>query len=628
MYLSLKNFFFVCIILMVACSEDQNQKTHSIPVRDFFRNPDKTNFLLSPDGQFVSYLQSYKNRLNLFVENISTKQVTQITAESDRNIEAYFWANNEQLLFLKDKNGDEYFHLYSVSKNGSNLRDLTPFEKVKLQIIDEMEDKDDEIIIGLNKRNPEIFDAYRLFINTGKLELIAENPGNFSRWMTDHEGKLRLAIATDGVNQSMMYRDSEDQPFRKIVTTDFRENIVPCCFTPDNKFIYAGSNLGRDKMAIVVFDPAIGKEVKTVYANQDVDVSQIYYSNITKKPIMCGFNTWKYQLEFLDDSVKKIFTNIENQLKGYEVVLSDMDKKEARYLIRTYSDKSLGAYYLYDKTSAQLSKLSDISPWLKESELADMKPITFQTRDSITINGYLVLPPGVDAQNLPVIVNPHGGPWWRNRWGFSAETQFFASRGYAVFQINYRGSRGYGREFWTSGFKQMGRKMQDDISDGVEWLIREKIANPKRIAIYGYNFGGFHALSGITFTPSLYRCAISYSGVSNLFNYIKDIPPYQKPFLEMNYEMVGNPEKDAEYFRSVSPVFHTGNIKAPVMIVQGASDPRLSVTETNQFVKDLKKKGVNVTFILKENEGHEFKNEENKIELYTEMEKFLSKNLK
>jgi dipeptidyl aminopeptidase/acylaminoacyl peptidase len=256
-----------------------------------------------------------------------------------------------------------------------------------------------------------------------------------------------------------------------------------------------------------------------------------------------------------------------------------------------------------------------------------MKPITYQSRDGLTINGYLTLPRGLKVKNLPVVVNPHGGPWYRNSWGYNSEVQFLANRGFAVLQMNFRGSTGYGRKFWEASFKQFGKAMQDDITDGVKWLIKQGIADPKRVAIYGGSYGGYATLAGITFTPDLYACAVDYVGISNLFTFMKTIPPYWKPTVDMFYEMIGNPEKDKELLESASPVFHADKIKAPLFVAQGANDPRVNINESNQIVEALKKRGVPVEYMVKENEGHGFRNEENRFDFYEAMEKFLTKYL-
>jgi dipeptidyl aminopeptidase/acylaminoacyl peptidase len=398
-------------------------------------------------------------------------------------------------------------------------------------------------------------------------------------------------------------------------------------FTYDNKFLYVISNLGRDKSAIAIYDVENSKEVNEIYSHPEVDVTNLISSD--KRKIITGvsFTTAKRSYHFFDDERKKLQDELEAKLPGYEVVVANMNKNEDKVLVRTYSDKSRGAYYYYDLKTKEFFKLADVSPWLNENDLADQKPIQFKTRDGLTINGYLTLPKGVDPKNLPVVVNPHGGPWARDSWGFNPEVQFLANRGYAVLQLNFRGSTGYGKEFWEISFKQWGKTMQDDITDGVNWLIKEGIADSKRIGIYGGSYGGYATLAGLTFTPDLYACGVDYVGVSNLFTFMNSIPPYWKPYLEMLYEMVGHPETDKELLESASPVFHVDKIKVPLFIAQGANDPRVVKSESDQVVEALKKKGIDVPYMVKDNEGHGFRNEENRFDFYNAMEVFLGKHL-
>jgi dipeptidyl aminopeptidase/acylaminoacyl peptidase len=303
------------------------------------------------------------------------------------------------------------------------------------------------------------------------------------------------------------------------------------------------------------------------------------------------------------------------------------DRAENLFIIRTYNDRTRGSYHLFDKKTGALTKLTDLSPWLPEEQMARVRPISFTSRDGLKIHGYLTLPLNADTTNLPVVLNVHGGPWARDSWGFDPECQFLASRGYAVLQVNYRGSTGYGRKFWESSFKQWGRKMQDDLTEGVQWLIKQKIANPRRIAIYGGSYGGYATLAGLAFTPDLYACGIDYVGVSNLFTFMNTIPPYWKPYLEMMYEMVGHPEKDKELMRAASPVYHVNRIKVPLFVAQGRNDPRVNIAESDQIVEALKKRSVDVPYMVKDNEGHGFGNEENRFDFYRAMEAFLTKHL-
>jgi dipeptidyl aminopeptidase/acylaminoacyl peptidase len=311
-------------------------------------------------------------------------------------------------------------------------------------------------------------------------------------------------------------------------------------------------------------------------------------------------------------------------------VITSHNENEDKFIIRTYTDRSLGSYYLYDQNSDEITKIADVSPWINPEHMAEMRPIEFTSRDGLQIEGYLTLPKGYTmetARNLPAVVNPHGGPWARDHWGFNPEIQFLANRGFAVLQMNFRGSTGYGKKFWEASFNEWGLKMQDDITDGVNWLIDQGIADPERIAIYGGSYGGYAALAGMTFTPDLYAAGVDYVGVSNLFTFLKTIPPYWKPMLDMMYEMVGNPEADSARFVETSPVFHADKIKSPLFIAQGANDPRVNINESNQMVEALKKRGIDVQYMVKDNEGHGFHNQENQFDFYGAMEKFLAKHL-
>lgn len=611
-----------------------NQKAMAqkqIPLEDFFKNPEKSGYQISPDGKYFSYTAPYESRMNIFVQEIGKEKATRLTSETDRDIMGYYWANPNRILYLKDNGGDENFALYGVDKNGKNQRCLTCFEGVRTTIIDDLEEIPNEVIIGLNKRDPQVFDPYRLNIETGEMTMLAENPGNIQGWMMDHDGKLRVAFAiVDGINTQILYRATETEEFKPVLTTNFKESVSPHFFTFDNKNVYASSNLGRDKSAIVLFDIANGKELEVLYENPNYDVEGLFYSKKRKVLTAASFTSFKRERHFFDNETKALFERLNKDLGNYEIGISSTNKAEDMYMIRTYSDKSLGAYYLYDKKKDALTKIHDVSPWLDEKEMASVYPVSYTARDGVVIPGYLTLPKGLTmetAKNLPVVVNPHGGPWARDEWGFNPEIQFLANRGFAVLQMNFRGSTGYGREFWEKSFKEWGLDMQNDITDGVYWLINKGIANKNRIAIYGASYGGYATLQGVVVTPTLYAAAVDYVGVSNLFTFMQTIPPYWKPMLDMMYEMVGNPETDSIQFRATSPALNADKIMTPLFVAQGANDPRVNINESNQIVDALKKRGVDVEYMVKENEGHGFYNEENRFDFYRAMEKFLSKYL-
>jgi dipeptidyl aminopeptidase/acylaminoacyl peptidase len=459
------------------------------------------------------------------------------------------------------------------------------------------------------------------------MKLIAENPGNISGWMTDHDGNLRVAITSDGVNTSLLYRDSESESFKTILTTDFKVRVDPLFFTFDNKNLYVASNRNRDKSAIYTFDITETQEKELIFENDQVDVSGLMYSKKRKVLTGVSYTVAKREIFFFDDWRKDIQNKLERKFPGYEVGITSFSKDEKNAVVVTYSDKSRGTYYSYDVEKNELNELAKISPWLNEDHMAEMKPITYTSRDGLTIPGYLTLPVGSGGKNLPFVVHPHGGPWARDSWGYNSEVQFLANRGYAIFQMNFRGSTGYGRKFWESSFKQWGKTMQDDITDGVNWLIDQGIADPDRIAIYGASYGGYATLAGLAFTPDLYTCGVDYVGVSSLFTFMESMPPYWELYRSMMYEMVGHPENDKEMLASASPLLHVENIKVPLFIAQGANDPRVKKTESDQIVEALKARGIEVPYMVKDNEGHGFYNEENQFDFYREMEKFLEKYL-
>jgi dipeptidyl aminopeptidase/acylaminoacyl peptidase len=621
---SLGLLFFMSIL---SSSPAKDSVSPTIPLRDFFRNPQTTGYELSPSGALIGFLKPVDSRLNIFVQPKSGGDAKQITQVKDRDIRGFFWKGDKYLLYLKDNGGDENFHLYVTGSDGTGGRDLTPFDGVRAEMIDDLEDHPTDLIVGLNKRNKEVFDAYRLNVESGDLKLIAENPGNIASWTTDHDGNIRVATTTDGVNTSLLYRKTENDPWKTVITTNFKETFTPQFFTFDNKDLYGVSNVGRDKTAVVEFDPETGKEAKVLFEQPEVDVSGLNYSRKRKVITSATYTTWKEERKFFDPESEALYKSLSEKLPGYDVYVTSSNKEEDMFIVRTITDRSLGAFYLYDAKSGDLTKLAERNPWLKEDQLSEMKPIEYTSRDGLTIHGYLTLPKGKDAKDLPIVVNPHGGPWARDEWGFNPEVQFLANRGFGVLQMNFRGSTGYGRKFWEASFRQWGQSMQDDITDGVKWLIDQGIADPKRVAIYGGSYGGYAVLEGLTKTPDLYAAGVDYVGVSNLFTFMKTVPPYWKPFLDMMYEMVGNPEKDKTLFEANSPALNADRIKAPLFVAQGAKDPRVNINESNQIVDALKKHGVDVEYMVKEDEGHGFHNEENRFSFYEAMEKFLAKYL-
>ena len=606
------------------------------PLTDFFRNPDQGFFRLSDDGRWLAFMEpvSFDNapaRMNIFVQELEGSTLVGearcLTRETERDIAEYYWKGSDILLYAKDFEGDENFHVVAVDLNGGAISDLTPYPDTRAGIADDLYDDPNHILIAHNHRDPQSFDVYRVNVRSGEETLVAENPGNIVAWHTDHHGRLRAATASDGLQTTLLYRETEAEEFRPLITTDFRSTVSPELFTFDNRCLYALSNRGRDCLALVIIDPDTPEDEQLVFEADGVDLDGVGHSRLRHVLTAAVYQTDKVKYHFFDQQAAERHLRVSEALPGYEIALQSGTRDERKYIVAAYNDRTPGSRYLYDEDTGGLTKLADINPALPEQDMAEVRPIQYTARDGLVIHGYLTLPKGREPRNLPCVVNPHGGPWARDGWGFNPEAQFLANRGYCVLQMNFRGSTGYGRKFWEAGFGQWGLAMQDDITDAVQWLIEQEIADRNRIAIYGGSYGGYAVLSGITRTPELYAAAVDFVGVSNLLTFLNTIPPYWKPMLEKMHSMVGHPEKDRERLEATSPALNAEHIRTPLFIAQGANDPRVNKDESDQMVAALRSRGVEVEYMVKENEGHGFHNDENKFEFYERMEAFLSQHL-
>jgi len=619
--------FWALIVSIWGCKFSQDEAT--IPVDDFFRTFDKAYYHISPDGKSLSYLKLQDKKLDLFVENLATGNSVQLTHLTEKTISFHFWtSNNELIYYTEDESKDRRSDIFVINKDGSKQVQLSANEKTRLKVIEDQLIDDKYIIVASNKRDSTVFDVYRLNVRNGQMDIAAKNPGNVTEWMTDRKGTLKLAIASDGVNETLLYRENENQSFKPILSNNFQTTFQPVAFAEnDQNLLYAISSVNRDKNALVALDLKTGKEKQVLFADDSLNVVDARYSRAQKKMLFVTYESWKKKKYYLDDVSKNTYGTIDELLPGSEWRIVDKNKAENVFVIRTFTDKNPGSYYLYFADQNRLRKLTDINSAIKEDRMSDMKPISFKSRDGLTINGYLTLPRNKKAANLPVVVLPHGGPGGRNSWGYNAEVQFLANRGYAVLQVNYRGSTGYGKAFYVAGFKQWSDKIQQDVNDGANWLITQKIANPKKIAIYGNGFGGYIALNCLYKNPDLYSCGGSNSGVINLFSYLKTIPPFLKSNLQMYYEIIGNPVTDTDYMRFASPVFHADRFKSPLFIAQNPKDPRVNVAEGVQFIKELKKRNVPVTYIEKEEGPNPVLRQQGRTALYKALEEFLKTNL-
>jgi len=642
-----KSLFVAIIICVYSCGSKQSVQ---IPINDFIKTPLKSNYHISPDGKYISYLTGgTKHRQNLVIRSLADGSERTVSNFTNYSVRDYFWTYGNQLIVTQ---GDrDNFELSVVDGTTLQTRSLLKGNKLIFRVLNRKTTNPDIITCMLNMRDSSAIDVYRINTKTGEMKMYVKNPGNITEWISDIDGKIRLAKASDGVNESILYRPNDDARFTPIIVNNFKNRVEPIAFTGDKTYFYALSNVNRDKTALVEINAADINEEKVIYATSRADIEDVGYLKSKHRMEQVNWEEAKPQHHFLDANIKAIYDNIAGQLHGNEVRIVDRDSSESHMIVNAYNDRNPGAYYLYTTATRKLVKLADLNSNIDPNALCEMKPISFTASDGTQINGYLTLPNDAKPENLPVVVIPHTDPWRRNSWGYNAEVQFLANRGYAVFQVNYRGSTGYGKAFFSAGFKQVGGKMQDDITDGVKWLIDQKIANPKKIAIYGSGFGGFSALYGASFHPGLYNCVAVQNGLINLFTYVRDIPPFYKAMLSMRYEMVGNPETDADQFRAISPVFNTDKIKAPLLFVQTPRDPHANMSELYQFITELKKRGVPVTFINKnadhnrdrehgkgtgrgqnQSQGQgpgrgDMNRERGRMQMFTELEKFLAANL-
>ena len=615
--------------------------TYKYKVSDYFAKPKASGFKLSPNGQFLSYREKDdKNKRHIYVKNIKTGESKRAIEEKEELVRDYGWINNERLYFSMDKGGDENYHIYAVNLDGSNLKDMTPFDGVTASITKILKDQKDYIIISMNKNNKQVFEPYKLNVITGDLVQLYENKdikNPIQGFEFDKDGQLRgYSKLLNGVTNEMYYKNLKTGEFNLVATNNWDDTFTILSFNYASKNpneAYMLTNLDSNIARIVAYDFENKKIIKEVFSNPTFDVSGMSLSRKRNWEINnFAFEGEKY--EFIP--VSKLYKTIDREMKkafpSKEANIVDNDDDENNFLVIVQSDKLYGKYYQYDVQTKKFTLLFDLMPQLQEADMAEMRPIKFKSRDGLTLYGYITLPKeALAGKKVPLIVNPHGGPQGiRDSWGFNPETQLYASRGYATLQVNFRISGGYGKEFLRAGFKQIGRKLMDDVEDGVKYSIEQGWVDQDKMAIYGGSHGGYATLMGLVKTPDLYTCGVNYVGVSNIFTFFDSFPEYWKPYKEIVKEIwydLDKPE-EAAIAKEVSPVFQVDKIKKPLFVIQGANDPRVKIAESDQIVTKLRAKGFDVPYMVKYDEGHGFSKEENSIEMYEATLGFLSKYLK
>ncbi len=605
-----------------------------IPRQVLFGNPERISPRISPDGTRLAWIAPHEGVLNVWVApadaeaGVDWAAATVVTDDADRGIRMFAWAHDgRHLLYLQDTGGDENWRLHDVDLETIQRRDLTPFEGVQTQLIAMERKFPTEVLIGLNRDQAELHDVYRLDLVTGELMKEVDNPG-FIGWVADAELVVRATAAPqpDG-GLVLLVRDTGEGDWRPLLTIPAEDALTSdaIAFSEDGSSLLGTSSVGAETARLIRIDVASGA-TEVLAEDPQADVSDVRVQPDTREPQIVTLLKDRSEYLVLDPSVADDLEAIRALHPGDPVFLG-ADDADSTWLIAFTNDSGPIPYFAYDRATRKGHFLFESRPELSRYELAPMEPFSFTARDGLTVHGYATFPPGADRSGLATVINVHGGPWARDSWGFNPEAQWLANRGYLCVQVNYRGSTGYGKAFVNAGDREWGGKMQDDITDAVAYVTGQGWADPSRVAIYGGSYGGYAALAGATFTPDLFCCAVDIVGPSNLKTLIETIPPYWAPMIAQFHRRVGDPAKDADFLWSRSPLSRASSIRIPLLIAQGANDPRVKQAESEQIVAALKDAGIDYEYLLFPDEGHGFAKPENRLRFYAAAEQFLAGHL-
>lgn len=608
----------------------------------FFGNPEISGGQISPDGRYISFIKPFHGVRNIWVKKTTEpfKAARPVTADTNRPIPGYFWSHDSKyILYVQDKGGNEDYHVYAVDPMGlpagenavPEARNLTPIDGVRALIYRVPKSNPDLMYVGLNDRDKAWHDLYQLKISTGELSLLRENTELISGWGFDLKDQIRLAYRTTGDGSVEILR-VEKNDFVPCYSCTVEETCYVLRFHKNDQQAYLVSNKGNelDLTALMLLDPKTGETtlIETDPENE-VDFEGAYFSKVTDELVLTTYTGDKTRYYFRDESFEEDFLLLRKKLEGSDVSLISATQDERLWIVYANSDVNPGSAYLFDRQTKELTFQYQPRPKLPSEHLAHMEPVRYPSLDGLEIPAYLTMPKGVEPKNLPAIILPHGGPWVRDEWGYDPYAQFWANRGYAVLQPNFRASTGYGKKFLNAGNGEWGEAMQDDLTAGVNYLVEQGIADVKRIGIMGGSYGGYATLAGLTFTPDIYAAGVSVVGPSNLITLLESIPPYWEAGRKMFHKRMGDPTNEAGKAKLIaqSPLFHAKNIKAPLLVVQGANDPRVKKTESDQIVVAMRKLGLPVEYIVAPDEGHGFSHPVNQMAFIAAAEKFLAKHI-
>ena len=611
----------------------KNKSDELIPREVLFSNPDKANVTISPDGKYIAFLEEYQGYLNISIApSDDIKKVKRLTGDK-RGIRQYYWAyDNKHLLYIQDKDGDENWHIYKVDIETTTSTDVTPFSGVRAEINKISIEHPHQIVIGLNKRSREVFDFYLLNIKDGSIKLLYENKDQYVESIFDDHYQLRLVAKMDQQNGDFYYylvsHDLKISPFLTVSDQDSKTTYV-LGLNKEGDDIYMIDSLDSDVGNLVLLNLK-DRSKKMIYKTNQIEIGEVSFNKKTKKPISLILSGLRDEVVVLDDSYAADFKVLEQKAEGGDLKVLSKTLDESKWTVGfMYSDKP-ASYYLYDRQTKELTFVFYNRKDLLQYQLPKMQPVEIKSRDGLVLQSYLTLPlgfvPGKSAP-VPLILDVHGGPTARDSWGYSSEVQWLVNRGYAVLQVNYRGSLGFGKKFVNAGQGEWGAKMHDDLIDAGNWVVSEGIASQDKIAIYGGSYGGYATLVGLTFTPDYFRCGVDIVGPSNLVTLLESIPPYWKPFIKsLELKTGGNirTEEGKEFLKSRSPLTYCNKITKPLLIAQGANDPRVKKAESDQIVEEMKRQKIDVTYILYPDEGHGFAKPENRTSYVAITEQFLA----
>lgn len=619
-----------------------------IPRQVLFGNPERVSPRISPSGDRLAWIAPHLGVLNVWVApivrasgpgasgsgassraaGIDFDAATVVTDDTDRGIRMFLWAHDDRhLLYVQDSGGDENWRLYDVDLETRQRRDLTPFEDVQAQIIATDKHFPNEILVGLNRDDPQLHDVYRLQLDSGELTKVEDNPG-YLEWVADGELVVRAAMAPlpDG-GYLLMVRDGPDNEWRRLLEVSADDSLTtsPLEFSADGRSLLALSSLGTDTSRLVRVGLA-DATTETLAADPDADAVSVLVHPDTREPQVVMFMKERTEYQVLDPDIEADLGAIRALHPG-DPSFEGRDHADRTWLVGFTNDTGPVPYYAYDRTTRTAAFLFEHQPALSHYELAPMEPFSFTARDGLGLHGYVTFPPGAGRSSLPAVLLVHGGPWARDVWGFDPEAQWLANRGYLCIQVNFRGSTGYGKSFVNAGDREWGAKMHDDLLDALAHAVESRWADPAKVAIFGGSYGGYAALIGATFTPEVFCCAVDLVGPSNLKTLIETIPPYWAPMVAQFHRRVGNPATDSAFMWSRSPLSRVDNIKIPLLIAQGANDPRVKQDESEQIVAAMRAAGIEHEYLLFPDEGHGFAKPENRLAFFAAAEKFLARHL-